>query len=110
MIDEDVLVLADEVVLPKELYEGFTEKVHPQGVIVLLEDAEQRMLLLGRVRRPLDDAREENEKHLLHAFLVKEILGHLYALAHKLAYLLKVVRGVPVLDPFLVVIPFELLA
>ena len=58
VIDEDVLVLADEVVLPKELYEGFTEKVHPQGVIVLLEDAEQRMLLLGRVRRPLGDARE----------------------------------------------------
>ena len=103
-------MLADEVVLPKELDEGFTEKVHPQGVIVLLEDAEQRMLLLGRVRRPLDDAREENEKHLLDAFSVKEILGHLYALAHKLAYLLKVVRGVPVLDPFLVVIPFELLA
>ena len=47
MIDQDVLTLLDEQVLPEELDEGIAEKLYPQGVVILLEDEEQRMLLLG---------------------------------------------------------------
>ena len=68
-------MLIDEEVLPEELDEGLAEKLHSQSGVVLLEDEAQRMLLLGGVLRPLDDAREENDKHLLDAFLVKEIAG-----------------------------------
>ena len=100
-------MLLDEEVLPEELDEGLAEKLHSQCGVVLLEDEAQRMLLLGGVLRPLDDAREENDKHLLDAFLVKEIAGHLHDFGHVSGNLLDVVGYFPVLKSLLVVILFK---
>ena len=107
MIDQNVLMLLDEEVLPEELDEGLAEKLHSQCGVVLLEDEAQRMLLLGGVLRPLDDAREENDKHLLDAFLVKEIAGHLHDFSHVSGNLLDVVGYFPVLESLLVVTLFK---
>ena len=107
MIDQNVLMLLDEEVLPEELDEGLAEKLHSQCGVVLLEDEAQRMLLLGGVLRPLDDAREENDKHLVDAFLVKEIAGHLHDFSHVSGNLLDVVGYFPVLESLLVVTLFK---
>ena len=68
------------------------------------------MLLPGCVRRLLCDAREEDDKHLLDALLVKETFWHLNCLAHKSANLVNEFRVFPVLEPFLAVTLFELFA
>ena len=110
VIDKDFLTLLDEEVLPEVLDEGVAEKLHPQRVVVLFEDEEQWVLLHGSVRRPLDAAREEDDEHLLDAFLVKETFWHLYVLTQKFGNLLNVVRIAPALEPLLIVILFKLLA
>ena len=104
MIDKNVLTLLDEEVLPEVLDEGVAEKLHPQRVVVLLEDEEQRVLLHGSVCRPLDAAREEDDEHFLDAFLVKETFGDLYVLTQKFGNLPNVVRVGPALEPLLIVI------
>ena len=51
-------MLLEEKVPPEELDEGIAEKLHPQSVVILLEDKEQRMLLLCLVCTFLGGARE----------------------------------------------------
>ena len=68
------------------------------------------MLQLRLVLRPLSDAREENDKHLLDSLIVKETAGDSYAFGHKLDNFINVVGVLPVLESFLIMILFELLS
>ena len=68
------------------------------------------MLQLGLVLRPLSDAREENDKHLLDSLIVKETAGDSYAFGHELGNFINVVGVLPVLESFLIMILFELLS
>ena len=103
-------MLVDENVLPEEIDEGFTEKLLSKGGVVLLENEDQRMLHLVLVLRPLGNAREENDKHLLDGLIVKETAGDSYAFDHEFGNLINVVGVLPVLEPFLVMILLELLS
>ena len=79
-------------------------------MVVFLEDEDQWMSLLGGVRRPLGDAREEDYKHLLDALCVKETFGHLQFLDHEFDNLVDKFTVLPLLKPLLVMIFFELLS
>ena len=108
--DQDILVFLNEYLAPEELDEGVAEELASETVVVLSEDEEHWALLHVLVHGPLDDAGEEDDQHLADALLVEKLLRSSHVFDHKFSNLLLEIRDGPVLEPFDVVIDFELLA